>query len=154
MRKIRILILITLTLLIVSCKLNSNEKFTIQGVIKGDVPEYLFLFYENKIDSVLIEKGKFYFEGKVDKPVEAYFHIPNYSNMVNDFFYLENENIQIEIFNKKKQMKGVDWNSKLFSKIDNIISLNSRNEFSFNMFLAQVENGSLDSSQIEYLYKN
>lgn len=181
----RILILITLTLLI-SCNPNPKNGFVMKGKIKGDIPIYIFLYYENKIDSSLIENGNFYFEGKVDKPVGAYFHIQNNSNMIDDRFYLENKNIQIEISNQKKLMNNLElnfikidtisgsateimrrdfeifvnenqnnsnWNSKLFSKLDSIISSNPRNDFSYNEFLSQIKNGNLNSNQINHLFK-
>lgn len=178
--------ILILTLLLISCKHNQKESFIINGKIKGDIPEYIFLYSENKKDSSFIENGKFHFKGKVNKPVAAYFHINNHSTMVNDLFYLENKSIQIEISNQKKKINGIilnfiktdtisgsptevlrqnfetfesennkdlDWNLKLFSKLDNIISKNPRNDFSINQLLYQINKGDLNSNQINHLYK-
>lgn len=178
-----------LTFLIVSCSTKKTENsFSLNGTINGDIPEVIYLYLDqgNERDSAVIKNGKFYFEGKVDRPIGVRFHIHNFAVMVDDYFYLENKNIQIEVSNEIRTMKGKeinfikidtiigsatevmrydyetfvnanqndsDWNLKLFSRLDSIISSNPRNDFCYNEFLSQIKKGSLNSNQINNLFK-
>lgn len=162
------------------------ESFTINGTIKGDIPAYIFLEYGNVKDSAQVESGKFQFKGFVEKPMEAYFSIPPISSMTDDFFYIENNNIQLDINIKKRIIKSfninlitidsikgseielirsdfkkfenthendVDWNSKLFQKLNSIITKNSNNNYSGNLLYNELERKILSKKQITYLYK-
>jgi len=51
--------------------------------------------------------------------------------------------------NKKK----LDWNSILYSKLDSIITVNPKNDFSYHLLLSHISKGELNSTQINNLYK-
>jgi len=113
----KILIPILLILLLVGCKPQPKESYTINGTITGEIPNYIYLYNRDKIDSSLVKNGTFNFKGKVDRTSGVYFHIKNNSSMIDDRFYLENKNIEIEISNQIKTINGLELN---FIKIDKI----------------------------------
>lgn len=186
MKKKLLLIFLLLPLLFLSCTNNKSENsFILNGTIKGDIPEYLFLHYGDVTDSVLVEKGQFHFKGNVNGPTAASFSILGVSAMTKDCFYLENENMKMVVHVEIKSMKGYDinfisidsmsgsktelirkdfeyyesahnkdddWNTKLFNKLDVIISNNPGNDYSSNVFVDQLRKEILNKNQIEKLY--
>lgn len=186
MKKKLLLIFLLLPLLFLSCTNNKSENsFVLNGTIKGDIPEYLFLHYGDVKDSVLVEKGQFHFKGNVNGPTAAEFSILGASAMTKDYFYLENENMKMVVHVEIKSMKGYDinfisidsmsgsktelirkdfeyyesahnkdddWNTKLFNKLDVIISNNPGNDYSSNVFVDQLRKEILNKNQIEKLY--
>ncbi len=105
----------------ICCNDQKNNDFNLQGTVSGDYTGKLFLYYEDKIDSVLIENGTYNFNGKVDYPIEAYFSTSSISTC-DKVFYLENTNIIVDISIEKKKIKEytIDWIS-----IDTIIGTNT-----------------------------
>lgn len=93
------------------CK-SSQDFFVIDGVIHGDYKGYLYLNYNNKRDSCLIEKNRFHFKGKTSDEIiyAAYFSTKGVAAMEKNFF-LENKNIlmEIDIINKKIGETELDW---------------------------------------------
>lgn len=106
MKKTIYIILITL---IFSCKSNStNDGFTISGNIDGKYSDYIYLNYDNKIDSTLIINNKFEFKGKVKIPIQGFISLrkPSYVS----FIYLENSNITLDYKVFKKLEKKEELN--------------------------------------------
>lgn len=180
------LTLIVLSILSLSCTTNKPQNsFVLNGTIKGEIPEYLFLHYGTVKDSVLVENGQFHFKGKVNAPTPASFSILGISVMTKDCFFIENNNMLMNVNVEKKSMKGydinfisidsmsgsktelirndfefyesthnkdVDWNTKLFKKLDTIITNNPSNNYSTYVFIEQLRKENLNKKQIEKLY--
>ncbi|PCH51911.1 MAG: hypothetical protein COC22_04925 [Flavobacteriaceae bacterium] len=120
MKRNYLYILLTV-ILIISCKDQKNIKsFTLNGAVNGDTPNYIYLEYGKVRDCTIVMNNKFQFTGLVEKPIEATFIIPPISSMVNDWFYLENNIIDIEISIEKKTMKTYEIN---FIKVDTILGV-------------------------------
>ncbi|MCF6181069.1 TlpA disulfide reductase family protein [Lutibacter sp.] len=120
MKRNYLYILLTV-ILIISCKDQKNIKsFTLNGTVNGDTPNYIYLEYGKVRDCTIVMNNKFQFIGFVEKPIEATFIIPPISSMVNDWFYLENNIVDIEISIEKKTMKTYEIN---FIKVDTILGV-------------------------------
>jgi peroxiredoxin len=146
----KVLIPIMLIIIIVSCTTNnSKDSFTINGTITGEVPEFLYLYYNEVQDTARIENGHFEFTGKVDYPLSAYLVIPNISVMVDDYFYLENENMMLEISVENKIMKNMEVH---FIKIDSISG--SKTELMRREFQRFEQTNSTNSDWNAILFKN
>ena len=52
------LLIISLSILLINCKNDKNIGYTIKGEIKGDFKEYIYLKFDNKIDSALVKNNK------------------------------------------------------------------------------------------------
>ena len=105
----------TLTLLGAFCIIpncSTNNAFYIDGVILGDYDGYLYLNYDNRKDSSLVVNNKFQFKGITSSDITytAYFST-NRTSAMNENFFIENENIeiQIQIENKKISQTELDW---------------------------------------------
>jgi peroxiredoxin len=181
-----LLALLVLSQFFLSCTTNkSQNSFVLNGTIKGEIPEYLFLHYGTVTDSVLVDNGQFHFKGKVNAPSNAHFTMKGISVMTNDCFFIENNNMLMNVNVEKKSMKGydinfisidsisgsiteltrkdfevyesthnmdADWNSKLFKKLDTIITNNPSNNYSSYVFLIQLRKEILNKNQVEKLY--
>lgn len=180
-----LLALLVLSQLFLSCTTKSQNSFVLNGTIKGEIPEYLFLHYGNVKDSVLVENGQFHFDGIVNDPTLASFSILGISVMTKDCFFIESNNMQMDVNVEKKSMKGyninfisidsisgsktelirnnfevyesvhnkdANWNSKLFKKLDTIITNNPSNNYSAYVFIEQLRKEILNKNQIENLY--
>jgi thiol-disulfide isomerase/thioredoxin len=103
---IRTAIIIFLLLIVFSCsKSNKATTFELNGTIKGEAPDYIYLNYGKQRDSAIVKNNRFLFKGNISNPIEASFTIPPASAMVQDWFYLENSNINIRIILESKKIK-------------------------------------------------
>jgi len=127
MKKYQFLILI-LFLTCCNSKKDSNL-FIINGVIKGDVPKYIYLEYNNIKDSALVLNGKFKFEGKVLRPTESNFYVYGTSAMIDDYFYIENNAIDIEITIEKKIVSKTEVDFIKVNAVTGSETENIRNNF-------------------------
>src|SRR5690606_705747 len=66
-----ILSILLINLCLVSCIQAEKESFILKGNIEGDFKSFIYLKYENKIDSVQVTDNKFIFKGSVNHPTEA-----------------------------------------------------------------------------------
>ncbi len=122
MKRKHLYILLSL-FLIISCKDQKNIKsFTLNGTINGDIPNYIYLEYGRVRDCTVVINNKFQFTGLVENPIEAILTIPPISSMVDDWFYLENNIVDIEIYVEKKTKKAYEIN---FIKVHNITGVNT-----------------------------
>jgi len=114
----RIITLLILIATLFSCKESKLQtSFTLDGIVKGNAPEYLYLEYGKRRDCTIVKNNKFQFTGIIKNPIEASFIIPPASAMTNDWFYLENNKINMEITVEKKKIKQYEIS---FIKIDTI----------------------------------
>ena len=99
-------------LILTSCQ---NERkllngFAINGTVTETYSDSLFLFEgEQKIDSTKVSKGNFFFKGKVDRPRIASIVAPGIG-VTDRFFFLENEEIFVELHVEPKQHKDLQLN--------------------------------------------
>lgn len=89
---------------------SKKDYFTLEGGINNNYKGYIFLNYDNKKDSCLVTNNQFYFKGKMPFADVAYFSTGRPSSMDKDF-YLENENIKMDINIEKKIVNNIefDW---------------------------------------------
>jgi len=89
-----------------------QDFFYVDGVIHGNYEGYLYLNYNNKKDSCFVINNIFHFKGKAPTEIifDVYFSTKRTSAM-NESFYLENENIKMDISieNKKINDTELDW---------------------------------------------
>lgn len=98
------------------CSLNScsdlkihDDGFVLKGQIKGETPDYLYLQYEDKVDSCLLDKGKFEFKGMLKRStVDAGFSFKDKISMHNTDFYLERGKLSSWITVTEKKIKNYD----------------------------------------------
>ena len=93
-------------LILVSCNQDKNEQFVLVVKVKGDYNDYLYLIYDNKIDSSKIVNGRSEFSGTVDVPIKAGFITNRVSGYDRDF-YLENTSIEMEVLIEEDSIS--DW---------------------------------------------
>ena len=107
MKYIQILIL---TILVISCKKDKSNEFSLDVKVNGDYNGYLYLNYDEKKDSSLVTNGRAFFNGSVSYPTIARYRTIHSSASDKDF-YLENEEIEMEITFSKKKISGnnLDW---------------------------------------------
>ncbi|MCF6348123.1 MAG: AhpC/TSA family protein [Flavobacteriaceae bacterium] len=177
---------ILLFIFLSSCnKKNLEKKFVLKGVLKGEIPEYIYLHYGEIKDTARIENGQFQFKGTVDGPIRSNLVIPNHSTMVDDNFYLENSVIKMEVSVEKKKIKSyeinfikidtiqgskteiikndfkmfekahkgdLDWNSKLFKKLEAILTKYPKNRYSADLFQNQIKKNIFSKGQVRTLF--
>lgn len=105
MKNSTIIFIITLFTLF-SCKKEINT-FALSGKVKGNYTGYLFIDYEGKTDSVLIENGKYKFRGSVNHPASAYLSLSDPSYPEKEL-YLENTKIRADFYLKKEHKKSFE----------------------------------------------
>ena len=94
-------------LIIFSCKNQNNEskQFRIIGNVSGDYSDSLFLYLEDQmISRTKIIDGQFIFEGNVEKPTISSINAMGVG-ITNRFFFLENEDIYIDLHIDKKEVQ-------------------------------------------------
>jgi len=88
---------------------HKNNHFTLTGVIHGSTYKgYLYLYYDNKKDSCLVVNNQFYFKGKMPVANVGVFATSKATARDKDF-YLENENIKMDITIEKKTINNFDF---------------------------------------------
>lgn len=106
-------------ILLVSSKIFGQTKknyFMLNGIISSSYKGYIYLNYNNKKDSCIVINNKFHFKGKMPIADIGYFNTNNPTAMEKDF-YLENENIKIDI---SIESKIINDNKIDFVKINSI----------------------------------
>tara|TARA_R110002073_G_scaffold145532_1_gene297630 strand:+ start:1438 stop:2520 length:1083 start_codon:yes stop_codon:yes gene_type:complete len=148
------LLIISLSILLINCKNDKNIGYTIKGEIKGDFKEYIYLKFDNKIDSALVKNNKFSFIGTTKKPIEALFYpsSPKSKKMMGLApFILENNEIFISLNYKQSDFRG---ELSEFLKLDSISGSKThelKNNFENSMNEFYEENN--DSIKTSILYK-
>lgn len=97
-----------LTILFINCK-EESDRFIVNGKIAGDFDRYIYLKYNNTIDSSLVLNNRFSFEGKVPHPIKAtlYPDAPTSKDpMTLGIFMLENSTINISTIYSERMSNG------------------------------------------------
>ncbi len=149
------LLILILSILFINCKNDKNIGFKLKGKIKGDFKEYIYLKYDNKIDSTLVKNNTFLFIGNVKEPLEVSLSplSPKSKKMMGlASFMLENSEIFVSIIYEKEDFRGEITE---FFKLDSISGSKTqelKNNFERNMSEFFKENN--DSIKTSLLYKN
>lgn len=137
-----------------------QESFNIEGIVTSDYNGYIYLSYGNKTDSSLIIDRNFNFYGYVENPTDARIHLKK--GYFTGYFYLENSAMKIDLsidgsITSINSMTGnktavlmadmmeyfqniqsdPEFASKLYLKLDTLISQNPNNQFS-GMVLGEI----------------
>jgi len=156
MRKINILLLFFLSFTFIQCEINKEKTFIITGEIKGKFNDYIYLKYNNKIDSIVVRDNTFTFRGNIKEPAKAYLHPGSPSSkeqMVIAPFMLENSQIFISLNYRKRKFRGTNIK---FIKIDSIYGSKSqdlKNNFDSKMVKTFYKETN-DSIKTRLLYNN
>jgi thiol-disulfide isomerase/thioredoxin len=100
---------IVISILLINCKKKENEGFKIKGKIEGNFKKYIYLKYNNNIDSTLVKDNEFSFVGENENPVEATFYpsSPKSKKMMGLApFMLENSEIHISLKYEQSDFRG------------------------------------------------
>lgn len=81
---------------LIQAQKNSQDYFTLKGVLKNNYKGYLYVSYNDKNDSCLVENNKFSFKGHI------------HGNMTNVFFWLRGKPciMKKEFLSKIKTLKS------------------------------------------------
>lgn len=110
--------ILILLLLVSSC--TQEPKYEIYGEIEN-YEGYVFLRYKDFVDSTLIEDGKFFFEGNVDRVVEA--SITNKATGIYAApFYLDNDSVYVSTFYAEPFIRLSDVYSPANGLIEQVIA--------------------------------
>jgi thiol-disulfide isomerase/thioredoxin len=148
-------ILVILTLL-TNCKKNENDFFIIQGKIDGNFKKYIYLKFNNKIDSTLVKNSEFSFKGETENPIEAtlYPSSPKSKKMMGiASFMLENNKIFISLKYEQSDFRGELTD---FLKLDSISGSKSQElSIAFNSKMKNTfYNVKEESIRKKHLYSN
>lgn len=157
MRKEQILFLILILLILSNCNHDLNKSYLINGQIKGNIHNYIYLRIDKRIDSALIINNRFEFKGSVKEPLEGLLMPLNPKTddaLGLTAFMLENSNIFIKLnyyesaSSRGTKIKGLEMDRISGSKSQELLtSFNSKME---NTFYKE----STDSIRELILYKN
>jgi thiol-disulfide isomerase/thioredoxin len=101
-------ICIALLILNFSYSQKKTNGFTLECKLLNDYSGYIFLKYEDKIDSCLVENNHCYFKGKLNNDVSHATLLPQNKLSTITALYLENSEIQIELeINEKKRLDNI-----------------------------------------------
>lgn len=149
------LVLFTLTVYLNPYATQTHAQYIINGTVSNNFDDYIYLNYNDIIDSVYVKDNQFNFRGSVDYPVEAIIRTKN--GLVANGFYLENTDIKLKIKIKNKvtyitevegsktqEMSNVlmnfletnygneNFSAQLYTLLDTLITNNPKNQFSGN----------------------
>lgn len=114
MRILNILLLVTLSFLLINCERKENKGFLINGEVQGESDGYIYLKYNDIVDSSLVTNQRFSFEGVISHPVEATLSPATPTSKEMMFigsFMLENNEIGISIKLSKAKFDGKEVHS-------------------------------------------
>lgn len=139
----------------------ANKNFELSGQTTNNYNGYLYLKYQDKIDSALVENKSFYFKGKVDYPTMALLltkngtahgktiflennrtklnvHIENNVTTVGSITGNETDLILMDLLDYYQKIESdEDFVTKLYEKLNTTISQNPKSQFS-GMILSDV----------------
>ena len=140
---------IILALILTSCQNHeTNKGFEINGTIEGEVPEKIYLEYDDKVDTALVQDSKFYFKGESTEFSEAVLRIAGLSAFAGDWFYLENEEIDLKLNIENKKSGPHEYKLISVDTISGTKTSTIRSEF--QKFRKTVKN---KKNENELLYK-
>ena len=103
------ILIIAISILLINCKKKENIGFTIKGQIEGNFKKYIYLKFNDKIDSTLVKNNEFSFIGENENAIEATFYpsSPKSEKMMGlASFMLENSEIYISLNYDQSDFRG------------------------------------------------
>jgi len=74
MKQVNIILGLILSILFFGCTTQKTKGFLVKGKIKGPYKGYVYLKYNDNVDSVIVKNNQFNFKGSVLKPTSASFY--------------------------------------------------------------------------------
>lgn len=136
MKKTNILLLVILSLLLINCNNNETSFFSIKGEIKGNFKGYIYLKYNDKTDSSLVNNNTFEFKGNIINPNKAYLLPGKRSSkkrMTIVPFMLENSNINLKLNYSERKFREMNTQFLKLNSISGSKSQDLENNFNSKM---------------------
>ncbi|MGS2764099.1 thioredoxin-like domain-containing protein [Sinomicrobium sp. M5D2P9] len=149
-------LILFLSVLLACQKNKETPGFLITGTISDNYKGYIYLDYNNTVDSALVENASFRFKGKVPQPLEAHL-LPGSPKSGEDMtvspFMLENSTINIALEYRKFRYNGSEIKGFDVDSISGSTSQELKEDFEAKMknTFHQEEN---DSIRETILYEN
>jgi len=125
MKYIKLVLIVILSALLINCNNKKQKGFLVNGKIKGNYKGYVYLKYDDTVDSVLVKNNQFNFKGSVLRPSIASFYpeSPSSKMMGIASFMIENSKIVAIL----KYSEGIFRGAKTkFLKTDSIFGSKSQ----------------------------
>jgi len=101
-----------LVLALISCmqplkKTSNKQTFLVQGSINGDFEDYIYIRFDDVLDSAEVINNSFQLRGEVSSPKAFRFEFDSISN--SDVFYLENDTLLFDILIDEETIDGQNF---------------------------------------------
>ncbi|WP_163407088.1 TlpA disulfide reductase family protein [Flavobacterium ajazii] len=98
MKKQTYIIILFFFINLIQAQKKSPDYFTLKGVLKNNYKGYLYVSYDDKNDSCLVENNKFSFKGKISgNMTNVFFWLRGKPCIMKKEFFLENKNVKIDL---------------------------------------------------------
>src|SRR5690554_6243304 len=135
--KQKIYVVVVCVFFLLSCN-HKKDSFEIKGEFITPFEGYIYLSYDEKKDSCLVENGHFSFKGKIsNSPTIAYFSINDKISVMENSFYLENNKITLSVSHKEKKINNFDV--VFFNVVDIKGTVTSQIQREFEKFESEYE---------------
>jgi thiol-disulfide isomerase/thioredoxin len=156
MKHINIILTLVLSLLFFSCNKPKTKGFLIKGKIKGNYKGYVYLKYNDSVDSVIVKNNQFNFKGSVLRPTTAFFYpkSPASNKMMGiASFMIENSKILAILKYSEGTFRGAKTK---FLDTDSIVGSKSQDlKYGFDTLMKNTfDKEKNDSIKEAVLYKN
>ena len=122
--------------LVISCNKRKNDSFTLSGKIEGNYDSYIYLKYEDQIDSVLVMDSKFRFTGKTTQPTQSSLSTgsPNSKEQTQlASFMLENSQINVTLKLGNMNLRGSEIKTLDIESISGSNAQKIKDDFEHNL---------------------
>jgi len=156
MKHVNIILGLVLSLIFFGCTEQKTKGFLVKGKIKGPYKGYVYLKYNDNVDSVIVKNNQFNFKGSVLEPTTASFYpeSPSSNKMMGvASFMLENSNILAILKYSEGDFRGAKTK---FLSIDSIAGSKSHNlKYGFDTLMRNTfDKEKNDSVKEVILFKN
>jgi len=136
MKYINIILIVVLSALFTNCNNQKQKGFLVNGKIKGNYKGYIYLKYNDNVDSVIVKNNQFNFTGSILKPTTAYFSPESpFSNKMMGMapFMVENSKIVAILKYSEGDFRGAKTK---FLKTDSIFGSKSQDlKYGFDLLM-------------------
>jgi len=156
MKCVNIILGLVLSILFFGCTEQKTKGFLVKGKIRGTYKGYVYLKYNDIVDSIIVKNNQFNFKGSVLKPTTAYFYpeSPSSDKMMGIApFILENSNILAILKYSEEDFRGA---KSKFLRTDSIAGSKSQNlKYAFDTLMRNTfDKEKNDSVKEVILFKN
>ncbi|QDH78648.1 AhpC/TSA family protein [Echinicola soli] len=170
----RVFFILILAASIISPSFAQDGGYTIDGKFDVDYEGFVYLHYDGKVDSALVQENGFSFSGKVPYVMEAYFTAN--TRMTNGDFYLENSEMKVLLGRTdeitfisdvkgchtlkemeklgrfyEKSSEGPDFHRDLYQWVLELVKADPRSQFSGMLVAALISNEQYDLQDVNDL---